>query len=701
MTSVAVATPLGEDLDGDGFDDDTGEPVDPDSGDGDGDGDGDDGDDPIDPQPPVNKPGFYYLSSEPVTKTFTKLAKPSINLTKVILDEGLETEKEVNAIKWAPIPSATKYDVYVSVTTTEVIPDNPETPDVNEYEEITTTTLEIFRVEDYPELFGTIVDTGEHYFTLQDITYETYDIYIRAVGDDVAYISSTRSESIQIHIPLAPKNFKYNQQTGEITWTNTTPASHIVLGISTLNTNNMEFENETFVELNPGTTSYQLGEINEYQVRIKARLKFDNANSYDSDYSDTVLRIEFNLFASGNGTTVPYGIETEEHLNNIRYFTTSNFVLKNDIVLDSYANWIIVGSADKPFTGQINGSTYTISGFNYTDSTTNIALVYSLGSESNSSASIKNLGLDINVDSKYVVRVQNFAGVAINNYGTIENIDISGNVNISCTTSPANLYGGAVATNYGTINNVVNTMSIIASRGISDSTQFTMVGGVAAINEGTITRSGNSGTLKGQYVGGIVADNFNTITYSYNKGSIEALSDGFNMSVYAGGIAARNDKLTPLSDDCIIANCYAIFDSVVGSTLVVNNSGSNNAYAGGIAGQTIDGVALIKNCYAIVNTFSSTNTGEAKAGSLVANVTTTASAGYYMVLKNTYACSNVTIFIANSNNANINTGNVSTLGTYIRAVASLEDSKTTVGSNIDGITINDISLLPRLSWEPV
>lgn len=686
------------DISGDpGVDDGTGD----DSGIDDGTGDDSSGDSGT-TTPPAPTNTFYYLSSEPVTSTFTKLAQPSIALTKVVVNEGTEFEEEVNAIKWASVANAGKYDIYIVSQYTELVGEDDPATDEDEREEVTYTLVETYTPEQNGDLYGVITETGENYFNLQNIVHEQYEIYIRAVGDDTTYISSTRSESIQIHIPLAPTDFKYDAKTGTISWVNTTEASNIVLGVSTLDPDTKEYVNETFVELNPGTTTYQLGEINEYQVRIKARLKFDSANSYDSDYCDTVLTINFNLFASGDGADAPYSIADEEHLNNIRYFMNKKFVLSKDIVLDAYENWTIIGSASNPFTGQINGANYTISGFNYTDSTTAIAFVYSIGTEASTSASITNLKLDITIASSQSVRAQYFAGLAIENYGTVKNVDISGNVAIYCTNSVENQYAGAVNNNYGTIDNVVNTMTINASRtGIATYTQYTMVGGVATVNYGTITNSGNEGTLKGQYVGGIVADNYNSITRSYNKGSLEALTDGYTVSsIFVGGIAARNDN-SVANMEGIISNCYVIISSTVGSSITVNNLNSIYAYAGGLVGQTYAGLNNILYSYAIFDSYTSTGTGRVRVASLVANVTTEATS-YYQALSYCYAYSNLSSFVTSAGGANVTSDSLtgsaaSNYSSRIKHVSALADAVGFV--LIDGISIDTVTYLPKLSWE--
>ena len=52
-------------------------------------------------------------------------------------------------------------------------------------------------------------------------------------------------------------------------------------------------------------------------------------------------------FAGGNGTAAnPYQITTATHLNNVRYYLSSHFILNNDINMKGTAyaaNWIPIG----------------------------------------------------------------------------------------------------------------------------------------------------------------------------------------------------------------------------------------------------------------------------------------------------------------------------------------------------------------------
>lgn len=681
--------------------------------DGEDEGEGDQGDPGIDTYN-ADTSGFYYLSSNIATKTFTKIAKPSITLSKIV-DE--ESNEEYNAIVWDSIENASCYDVFVVTESTEFIgEDDPETPE-DERVETTVINTEVYKVDEYASYFGVDSATGKNYFTLQDIEYDDYKIYIRAVGDNVRYISSTRAEEIHVHIPIAPTNFKYDAVTGTISWTNVTESSKIVLDIKKLNNSNSEYDIEVYPGgkvLDAGTTSFKLSEIAEYQARIKARLEISGGNSYDSDYNENTLTINFNLFNGGSGTSAsPYKITKETELYNIRYFMSGRyFSIVDDIVLDMYSNWETIGSKNESFTGVINGGNHTISNIKYTESSyVDVAFIHTVGESGDTISRVKNLNLDVSITSEYAVKAQYFAGIAIDNYATIENCNVSGSVFINGTTSSDNAYAGAVIHNYGTIKRVINNLDIEANRYSSGSTAYTRVGGITADNIGTITECGNEAYLIGQYVGGITADNYQSITKSYNKGLLEIITNGFaSGSIALGGIAARNNTNIYGSGGGTISTCYVIsksktvnFEAHAGFTVENNNTGTSfKAYVGGLVGNnTYTVVNSISDCYVVLESYASVGQGSAVVASLVANVVNNLST-FYQVLNNCYAYSTVAYYISNSTTNIKDSDLTGTSATnYIGRITGVDSISGASGVVIiNGITCAETNgYLPKLSWE--
>ena len=644
---------------------------------------------------------FYYLSSNIATRTFTKLNTPTILLGKTEIDG-----EDRNIIRWQGVENALGYDVYVVTETIEYVgEDDPETPE-DDREEVVVEHVEVLKYEDYAENFGTFEELGVNYnyFTLQDITYEDYKIYIRAVGDGSynqeedtydygTYISSTRSDSIHIHIPLAPTNFAYNNVTGTITWTNVTADSKIVLDVK-------KFDGSSYVETVPGgielpagTTSYKLNDVGDYQVRIKSRLSIIGGD-YDSDYSETTLNISFNLFSSGSGTEYsPYVITKEEELNNIRYFLDRTFTINGNIILNSYSNWEMIGNANNPFTGTIKGNGFTISNIRYTtEQNTNIAFIYEIAE----GATVQNLKLDVTINSDlYNTRTQYYGGVAITNKGTISNCEVTGSIKVNGNATNTTQFGGIVNDNYGTITNTINKSNVIVQRNTNTSTYVTKVGGIAARNFGTIINSGNEGELKGQDVGGIACYNYKSISYSYNTGKLNIVSDGYTTTnLKLGGIAAYNDTYTLTGDRGTIDTCYVI---MLDGQITSSTSTGSASYIGGIVGNNNNSSEnCISNCYALIGEYNVAS-GD-KVAALVGNVAGMSVNNYYRVLKNCYAYrTKTTLFVAGSGNeiTNVNVGNRDYVG-RITDVTSIDSGVV----SIPGIIITeDNNYMPQFSWQ--
>lgn len=678
-----------------------------------------------------SKQGFYYLSSDPATISFTKLARPEIALAKETVVEN-EIEEEINVIVWDPIENTSVYDVFVlveeEVVTTQ---DDPTTEDVDETVKTTIIKKLVFTMDENATLFGVNAE-GKHYFALKELgkTYEDYKIYIRAVGDDANFVSSTSSEQIHVHIPKAPKNFKYDQSTGIISWENVTTSSNIVLEVMKMDAGG-EYSIDVYPggkELPAGTTTFQLEEIGQYQLRIKARLVISGGNNYDSDFSEEILNVNFNMFKAGSGTLLsPYQIgddnvnntTAEQQLNNIRYFMDRHFVLTQNIVLNTYSNWTTIGNANSPFTGVINGAGYTISNIKYTNpSYATLAFVNTLGVSSdnanaetiNANASIKNLNLQISITEEYGVIVQTFAGIVATNYASINNCTIGGSVVVQTSSDANNSFGGAVNKNFGTITKVINNMNINVTRYENNTTSYSKIGGITAENYNTITQSGNNGTLTGQIVGGITADNYSVIKECYSKGSLSVITSGYGNNIIAGGITARNNNNTlGLSVNPVgtIDTCYVIIGSTSGSSITVTNNGSKEAYIGGLVGNNITtSVNLFTNNYVVFTSYtSSASTGTVKVRSLAGNTTnnkTTGTAGtglYYEVFSNCYVHSTVNNIISYSNTNLSSETVISNKAKYNSNIVVVE----TLGGetiNITGITCAQSNgYLPKLNWE--
>ena len=661
--------------------------------------------------------GFYYLSSREAVATFIKLARPSIVLGRII---DAEAGTEYNAIEWDAIPNALMYDVYIVTEYQELQgEDDPETEE-DERELVTLTRVEKYAYDDpaYAELFSTNPNNGKPIFKLTEVPYEDYRIYIRAVGDNTVYISSTRSEDIHVHIPLPPEDFRYNDVTGAIEWRNVTSSSLIVLDVKKFNTSTLKYDIDVYPGgkvLPAGTTSFHLEGIGEYQVRIKSRLEVVGG-SFDSDYNETTLVINYALFNSGSGTYAdPYTVTEDAHVNNIRYFLDRHFLVLNDIDMSSVI-WETIGSGTKPFTGTIRGSIVTdpdtgeeryanISGIAHSNQTYDYAAfvhtIKDVTADDGITTGIFNLNFEVLVhdtQESSIVRAQYLSGVAIYNYSEISSVTVSGTINVNGTNSADNAYAGIAVFNYGYIKNVINKAEIRATSA-NTRTTFTKVGGVVAYNYSIVTESGNEGYLLGQIVGGIASENYLTISKCYNNSNMGIETNGYlSGSISLGGIAGKNLKDLLTGSVGTIDTCYSVFGE--DGIYIDNKNNQLVAYAGGIVGMNANiNQNAISNCYVIMQGYNSIGNGKAPVvATLVANTSDT-STDFYKVLLNCYAycTSNTQIFISNGGStvapSDLNgTSKYNGIMTFVEGMNTANDIV-----SINGLTISDG--VPILAWQ--
>lgn len=274
-------------------------------------------------------------------------------------------------------------------------------------------------------------------------------------------------------------------------------------------------------------------------------------------------------FSGGAGTLLnPYRVSNTEQLNRVRNYSTSYFVLTQDIAFteDDFtpggvyyndgAGWKPIGPDDKnAFYGFFDGKGYAISG------------LYCNVNTSNSIA---------------------YVGLFGCNRGIIQNLGLSvSTVRVAATSSNWCYTGGIAGANYGTIRDSFNTGDI-ATTVDNDAT-----GGIAGFNYGAITGCHNEGNVKGKRdIGGIAgfSGNYGSISDCYNTGKIDG--------GIAGGIVGQMDSTT-----ATIINCFN--HGIVSSI--------NWGYAGGIVGYISYG--KITNCY---NTGNISSYHAGGAGGIVA-----------------------------------------------------------------------------------
>lgn len=217
-------------------------------------------------------------------------------------------------------------------------------------------------------------------------------------------------------------------------------------------------------------------------------------------------------------------------------------VLANDIVYDSISinNYSPVGLTDRSiegFSGTFDGRGYAISGIDVTDQTWAALFV-----KVSSSGVVKNVTV-----AKSQFKGSYVAGIAANNYGTIQNCAV-----VECTFDVSSQFGGIAGYNSGTILNCY-TYHSKAKGSIFDA----KVGGIVGeAGGGTIRNCCNQSDLEmeedgshwscmGGIVGSLKSGANTTVENCYNSGNVT-----LNGSTSIGGIAGV------FYSGNIIAHCY-------------------------------------------------------------------------------------------------------------------------------------------------
>ena len=231
-------------------------------------------------------------------------------------------------------------------------------------------------------------------------------------------------------------------------------------------------------------------------------------------------------------------------------FTGKTVKLGADINLNN-EGWTPIGNTtifEKYFNGTFNGSGHNITGLNINTASSNANGGY--------------YGLFGYVTSG----------------GTIQNLHVSGMINVDDTLSSSPSAGGIAGYTSGTIENCSASVSI----DVKGSGDWVNAGGI-------VGHLGSSGIIKNCY------------SYRYISGNpILAKSSNCVTSIYAGGIAGRIDSGT-------VQNCYTT------GNVFADHYAGGSSHAGGITGYVTDGT--IQNCFALnqyVKAWSST--GDAKYG---------------------------------------------------------------------------------------
>jgi len=272
----------------------------------------------------------------------------------------------------------------------------------------------------------------------------------------------------------------------------------------------------------------------------------------NGDYSITA---NFILFAGGNGTAGnPYQIADWYHLDNVRNYLSSYFIVINDLDSNSAGyeelasptahggkGWEPIGNATHPFAGSLNGQGYEIRDmFIDRPEEPDVGLFGALDQD----GVIENVGV-VNGD---VTGQNDTGGLVGKNEGTVSNSYSSGNVtgNLNVGGLVGWNFGGTVTDTYasGSVTGQNNTGGLVGwstgtmsnSYATGDVTGSAQVGGLVGKNGGTASNSYATGSVTGyDNVGGLVGknDNTGTVSNSYSTGNVTG-------TLHVGGLMGRN-----------------------------------------------------------------------------------------------------------------------------------------------------------------
>ena len=377
---------------------------------------------------------------------------------------------------------------------------------------------------------------------------------MQAIGDTVSYLNSVVVTSQLFFVPATPEinveGFNDKTDTGRIylKYPKYETATYIIMYQylnSTDYESNSSFNNIAIVydkisvnyNKTNNTMEFDANNNNIYFDGTYLYYTFLNAGYYKasvvcyvsglpSKESDSVF-VRFNFFESGSGTEEsPFAIVNLDQFNAIFYRPYAYYILGDDFTINTEYKL-----PNLDFHGTVNGSDKTIT-IQYE--------VYSLFNSLSETAKIQNL--NIVVDYSYSDAGKELYLITKTNSGIIQNVTVTINKNINLLKFAmvetnnneivkVNLKGDSTVTlgndanteasgsaicitNNKSVANCSNNINIKSGNTNSN----IIVGGIVVLNNGTITKCYNSGTLKGAVVGGICAENSNNISYCYNTG---------------------------------------------------------------------------------------------------------------------------------------------------------------------------------------
>ena len=272
----------------------------------------------------------------------------------------------------------------------------------------------------------------------------------------------------------------------------------------------------------------------------------------------------------GSGTmNDPYKVTNVHELQNISFSLSSYHVLENDINATTTESWdggkgfSPIGSESSPFTGDMDGNGYNITGLFIDRNGPASLFAYS------NNADISNLNVEGDITGR------NYVGLICGKQtgGSVKECNVSGKV------TGFTYVGGLVGHCSGSVD---NCKSDVLVRGVENG--CTAMGGITGlINTGSVTGCYFNGTIRntgGQYIGGATVGDIGGVCGRLVKGTIKG--SGANTTLRDdASVVYRHGGFVGLNNDGIISDCWSI------ATLNIpayDSTGTHGVFAGSNTG---------------------------------------------------------------------------------------------------------------------
>src|SRR5215813_4169828 len=278
-------------------------------------------------------------------------------------------------------------------------------------------------------------------------------------------------------------------------------------------------------------------------------------------------------------------VNTVSDLDAVRTNTAGTYALGTKITFNPDQTFTPIPN----FTGLFDGNGQTIANLTIASTAQNVGLFGTIGS----TGVVRNVNLaDVTVSGLGSQFVGVLAGM---NVGTISNISAT---DVAVSVGANGKGGGLVGLNSGTIANASATGDVV---GVAGTNGFTTLGGLAAVNTGSISNSFasvavGSPSVANLQAGGLVGNNSGTILSSVALGNVQA-----GDASIAGGLVASNSVSGAITGSQASGNVMVAGTSVAGG--LVGTS------AGAITASTASGTVTSTGANSTVGGLAGTSTG--------------------------------------------------------------------------------------------